>query len=108
MRKFDKLLRIASERNRVEDFVEVRFRVSRPLKASLTARCREDGITLPALLEALVRGFVTKHPSALAMVDQWVRDEGLEKRPAPGPVIKDRELAELYAAIARGQEDTDV
>lgn len=100
-----KLLRIAAERNRTQDFVEIRFRAERTLRESLYLRCREDGIAVPAALEALIRGFVTKHPAALAMIDQWIRDEGLEKKPPAGPVIKDRELAELYAAIARGHEE---
>lgn len=105
MSRVDKLLRLAETRRRNHEFVDLRLRVSAPLRESLYGRCREDGITVPALLEALLRGFVTKHPAALAMVDQWIRDEGHEKKAKSGPVINDRELAELYAAIARGQED---
>lgn len=87
------------------DFTTIRCSLPRQLRESLYVRCREDRITVPALLEALIRGFVTKHPAALAMVDQWVRDEGLDRKPPSAPPVRDRELAEIYAAIARGKED---
>lgn len=105
MARVQRLLRLAAARKSALEYASIRFRIARPLRDSLQARCREDGIQVPALLEALIRGFVTKHPAALAMVDQWVRDEGLTKKAPEGPRIDDRELAELYAAIARGQEE---
>lgn len=105
MARLDRLLRIAAERSLRQDFVQLRFRLAKPLRDATYKRCKEDGITVPALLEALLRGFVTKHPAALAMVDQWIRDEGLEKKAKAGPAVNDRELAELYAAIARGPEE---
>lgn len=102
MSRVGKLLRLAETRRRDHELVELRLRVSAPLRESLRRRCGEDGITVPALLEALIRGFVDKHPSALAMVDQWVRDEGHETKHPEGPVLSGRDLSDVYAAIARG------
>lgn len=80
----------------------------RELRDAVRMRCFEDGISVPALLEALLRGFVRKHPAALAMVEQWVRDEGLERRPPSGASLTRREVSDIYAAISRGDGGFDV
>jgi len=108
--RLERLLRVAAARSRAEDYTGLRVRVLKTLRSALAARCAEDRISVPAVVEALLRGFVDRNPGALAMVDQWVRDEGLEPEPPRGPSLNQNELADVYAAIARGSttEDSDV
>lgn len=96
----DRLLRVAAARNKRHEYTILKVRTLRTTLGELRRRCQEDGITLPALVEALVRGYNNKDPSALAMVDHWIRDEGLEREPPRGPSLNKRDLEEVYAAIA--------
>lgn len=99
MSEVQRLLRIAAARNREHEYTTFRVRTLRTTLMDLRRRCQEDGITLPALMEALARGYISKHPSALAMVDQWVREEGLGREHPQGPSLSKRDLEEVYAAI---------
>jgi hypothetical protein len=94
-----RLLRVAAARNRLRDYTLLRTRILKSVHAGLKERCREDGISLPAVIEALARGFVRKHPSALELVEQWVREEGLEPEPQRAVPLHVREIAMIYAAI---------
>lgn len=99
MSKMARLLRVAAARNKQSEYTGLRVRILKDVKASLLERCEEDGITVCALMEALTRGFINKHPSALAMVDQWIRDEGLETKPVIAPNLNRNEIAQIYARI---------
>lgn len=55
---------------------------------------------MPALLTALLGGYVEGSTSALQLVEQWVRKQGLEAREGDAPRLTKAEVARLYAEIA--------
>ena len=57
------------------------------------------------LFEAVVRGYLNRHPAVLAMVDQWKRDEGRDGDPTPS--LAKRELDDIYAALGSGKIEDD-
>lgn len=99
MTKLQRLLRVAAARNKAHEYMTLKVRFLRSTRDQLRQRCTEDGISMTALIEALARGFINKHPAALAMVDQWVRDEGLDIQPAKAASLSRKDLDEVYAAI---------
>lgn len=106
MSEIRRLLRLAEKRNTAGEYTSTRFRVKRTLDASFRRACMEDSVTPNVVIEACLRGFVDRHPAVLAMIDQWIRDEGRERRDdRTGPKMTRSDIAEIYAAARSGLED---
>jgi hypothetical protein len=52
-------------------------------------------------MEAVVTGFVEGHPSVMAMIDQWTRENETDFQDEK-PSLRLKELGEVYGAIAAG------
>lgn len=63
---------------------------------------------MPALVTALLQGYADGSTSALQLIEQWIRGQGLEPKPASAAALKPREIAEIYCAIGDVREDDDV
>ena len=99
MRDLSKLLRVTAARNSEGDYCLIKFRALKTLRESLRERCAEDNISVPVLMEAIIRGFIMKHPSALQLIDDWIRQEGKSGEGKDGPVLRAKEISAVYAEI---------
>ncbi len=105
-----RFIRIAARRNEAEEYTVMRFRVLRSLCDAFRRRTAEEGISGNVAIEAFLQGYLSSHPAALAMVDQWVRDTTGEPPEPRSPKMSRRDLEEIYAAAGRGmmaEEETD-
>ena len=103
-----RLLRLAEKRNTAGEYTSTRFRVKRTLDASFRRACVEDNVSPNVVIEACLRGFVNRHPAVLAMIDQWIRDEGRERPDErTGPRMSRSDIAEIYAAARAGSLEDD-
>lgn len=100
MSEIQRLLRIAARRNGAGEYGTLRVRLLKVQIKALRAQLTEDGISGPVLFEAVLKGYLQRHPAVLAMIDQWKRDE------LPKSVdiksLSDQELDDIYAAIGGG------
>jgi len=112
MDSIQRLVKVAAGRNKRRDYATLKFRCLESIRSKLTERCVEDRISRNAVLEALLSGYNSKHPSALAMVDQWMRDNGIQKDDLANPIkLSANELNEIYAAaesVMIEDEDADI
>ncbi len=108
MSEIKRLIRVAQRRNSANEYVAVGARLLGTLNDRFRKRLAEDRISFPVFLEAVVRGYVSHHPAVLAMIDQWMRDEKVD-RPveAKSPKFSSRELDEIYAATGSGMVDEE-
>jgi hypothetical protein len=83
------------------NYTSAHFRVLRTLYDKFRRMAMEDGVSPHAVVEAVVSGYVNRHPAVLAMIDQYIR-ENYSDREVKGPKLSKRELAELYAEIGSG------
>lgn len=98
MSEIRRLIRVTRDRNRAEEYTSVRVRLLKTDLVAMKAQLKIDGLSPVVLFEAVVRGYIDRHPSVLAMVDQWIRDSGRE------PVsntknISQRELDEILTDL---------
>lgn len=105
MSDIKRLIRVADNRNRAEEYAEVKFKVLRTLKKSLVVRLADDRISKTAFFEAVVKGYVDRHPAVMAMVDQWIRENTPEGREPRSPSLRRSEIDEIYAEISRGNAE---
>ncbi len=96
-----RLVQVAARKGGDLNYTGVRFRVLRTLYDKFCRMAAEDSTSPHAVIEAVLSGYVNRHPAVLAMVDQYVRDNYAE-REARGPRLSKKELNELYAEIGSG------
>jgi hypothetical protein len=108
MSEMKRLLELAEKKSRAEAFTSARVRMLRSDSDAMRRLLESDGITLNVLFNAVVRGYIGRHPAVLAMLDDEVRRNA---KPLPkGPRVSERELDEIYAALGSGMmeaEDSD-
>lgn len=102
MSKIQRLIRVAAARNSAEEYTVMRFRVLRSLVNRFRRVTMEEGISGTVVMEALLNGYLDSSPSALAMVDKWVRDAKKGTSEPRTPRLNRRDLEEVYAAARRG------
>ena len=102
MSEIQRLLRVAARRNEAGEYTFAKFRVLRTLNEEFRRRAAEDRTSPNVIFEAFLRGYVNHHPAVLAMVDQWIRDEGMEPPEQKAPRLSKADLDEVYAAAASG------
>lgn len=107
MSDIQRLLRVAARRNRREEYGTLKVRLLRSDIQALREALADEGMSASVLFEAAARGFIRRHPSMLAMVQEWMRDQGLEPRAEEGRRPSNRELDEIYAAIGGGMIDDE-
>lgn len=106
MSEIKRLLRVAASRNAATEYGGVRFRLLKSLAAEMREQLEEDGMTANVLFEAVVRGYVERHPAVLAMVDQWKRDNGYDSEPKVKS-LSSKERDDIYAALGSGMIDDE-
>ena len=110
MSEIQRLVRVAAKRNSAKEYTTIRFRALRSLVDRFRSKAEAEGMSGNVILEAFLTGYVNSHPSVLAMIDQWIRDESKEIRERRAPKMSQREIAEIYAAAKCGlelEEETD-
>lgn len=100
MDRLQRLLRVAASRNAATEYGGVRVRLLKSQIEALRDQLAEDGMSANVLFEAVVRGYLNRHPAVLAMVDQWRRDEGHGETPVKS--LKQREIDDIYAELGSG------
>ncbi len=101
MSDIQRLLRIAARRNEAGEYGALRVRLLKKQISALRKRLAEDGLSANVLFEAVLRGYVERHHSVLAMIDQWKRDENV-KEPPPTKHLSSKEVADIYAELGGG------
>lgn len=98
MSEIQRLLRVAARRNEAGEYGSIRVRLLKAEIEALRETLSADSMSLNVLFEAVVRGYINRHPAVLAMVDQWKRDE----RPSDPEQksLRSREIADIYAELA--------
>lgn len=107
MDEIQKLLRVAAKRNAAGDYTDVKFRILRSLVDRFRRQAMEDRVSGNVIIEAVLRGYVEKHPAVLAMLDKWISEEQPEQREVPRPRMSKKDLAEIYAAAGSGMIEED-
>ncbi len=105
MSEIQRLLRVAARRNEAREYGSIRVRLLKTEIEEMRRRLLEDGVSANVLFEAVLRGYVNKHPAVLAMLDQWQRDEG--KEPKPVKNLSGREIDDIYAELGGGMIDEE-
>lgn len=100
MDKLQRLLRVAASRNAATEYGGLRIRLLKSQISALKEQLEKDGMSANVLFEAVLRGYINRHPAVLAMVDQWKRDEAIEERPIKS--MSDKEVADIYAELGSG------
>lgn len=100
MSEVQRLLRVAARRNEALEYGSMRVRLLKTQIEQMRRMLREDGVSANVLFEAVLRGYVERHPAVLAMLDQWKRDSGKESRPVKS--LSDREIDDIYAELGGG------
>lgn len=105
MDEIRRLLRVTARRASADQYTSLRFRLLRSTSDRVRELCEQDGMTVNALLEAFLDGYVHRHPAVLALIDQRMRDVDVpEKR---GPKMSKRDLDEIYAAAGSGMVEEE-
>lgn len=107
MDEIRRLLRVAARRNSAREYTAIKFRLLRRLSDAFRRQCAEDSVTPNVVMEAVVQGYVDRHPAVLAMIDEWVRRERPEEPEKRSPKLSKRELEEIYAAAGSGMIDAE-
>lgn len=107
MSEIQRLLRVARNRNRRDEYGQLVARLLKADIAALRRQLEEDGISTSVLLEAVARAYVGRHPGILGIIDDWRREQGVSREDTPRPRFKKGELDELYAAIGGGTMETE-
>lgn len=107
MDEIRRLLRVAARRNSAEDYTAIKFRVLKTLGQAFRRQCAEDSVTPNVVMEAVLRGYVNRHPAVMAMIDEWIRQERPEEPERKSPRLSKRELEEIYAAAGSGMIDVE-
>ncbi len=107
MDEIRRLLRVTRDRNEAPNYVSRRFRITREMDTRLRQLTAEDGLSVNVLFEAIVRGFIERHPSVLAMIDEYRRRLEPEGSGKPTPKMSRRDLDEIYAAAGGVMMDED-
>lgn len=102
MSEIKRLIRVTAARNEATEYTSGRYRVLRRLHDRFKSKAAQESISPNVVLEAMIRGYINDHPAVLAMIEQWIKDEGLEKKSGKGAKPANRELDEIYSAIADG------
>jgi hypothetical protein len=105
MSEIQRLLQVAASRNAATEYGGIRFRLLKSLAEAMRAQLRADGLSQNNLFEAVVRGYVERHPAVLAMIDQWKRDEGIADEPVKP--LSSREVDDIYAALGSGMMEEE-
>lgn len=106
MSEIQRLLRVAARRNEAGEYGTLRVRLLKAEIEELRRRLREDGVSANVLFEAVLRGFISKHPAVLAMVDQWRRDE--VRTPAKATaILSEKDVSDIYAELGGGTIDEE-
>ena len=99
MSEIQRLLRVAARRNEADEYGTLRVRLLRTEIEAFRRRLQEDGVSANVVFEAVLRGFVSKHPAVLAMVDQWKRDEVVAQT-KPTKLLSAEDVSDIYAELA--------
>lgn len=105
MSEIQRLLRVAARRNEAREYGSIRVRLLKTEIEEMRRRLLEDGVSANVLFEAVLRGYLDKHPAVLAMLDQWQRDAG--KEPKPVKDLSRREIDDIYAELGGGMIEDD-
>jgi hypothetical protein len=97
-----RLLHITKGRNKFKEYTSINFRLLKTLKNEFRKHAKENNTSMNVIIEAIVRGYVRDHPAVLAMIDQWMRDEGIQEKPQSAPKMNKNDLDEIHAAIKSG------
>jgi len=106
MSEIARLLRVAADRNRQEDYTLLRSRVLKKDLEEARGLLEKDRISLNVLIEAVLRGYIRRHPAVLAMVDDWARENNKERKESSAK-LKKRELDSIYDEIGSGMMDEE-
>lgn len=100
MSEIQRLLRVAARRNEAGEYGSIRVRLLKAEIEELRETLADDSMSVNVLFEAVVRGYINRHPAVLAMIDQWKRDE--RPREPEQRTLRDREIADIYAELGGG------
>lgn len=100
MSEIQRLLRVASRRNKAAEYGKIRIRLLQTQIDALRAMLKEDGVSANVLFEAVVRGYLMRDPAVLAMIDAWARDEKKQAKEAKS--LSKGELDDIYAELGSG------
>ncbi len=101
MSDIQRLLRVAARRNRAGEYGSVRVRLLKTQIEALKEQLLRDGCSANVLFEAVLRGYLDRHPAVLAMLDQWKRDEQKESA-SHTKTLTARDVADIYAELGGG------
>lgn len=77
--------------------------------AAVKEKLRRDNMSMPVLVEAVLRGYVNNHPAVLAMIEDWIRERDSSMAGDRPRLFRRRsDLDEIYGAIQDERRDTDV
>ena len=105
MSEMKRLLDLAERRNRAGSFTSARVKILKTDFELLRKQLADDGLSLNQMFMAVVRGYLLRHPSVLAMLDDLARDRA--KPELRKPSLSNKEMDEIYATIGSGMMDTD-
>lgn len=101
MSDIQRLLRVAVRRNEAGEYGVLRVRLLKHQISSLRKQLSNDGMSANVLFEAVLKGYLERNHSVLAMLEQWKRDEQPENVRSASILTK-REVADIYAEIGGG------
>jgi hypothetical protein len=101
MSDIQRLLRVAARRNEAGEYGSLRVRLLKTQIEALREQLLRDGASANVLFEAVLRGYLERHPAVLAMLDQWKRDEQPESQRS-SKSLTNKEVADIYAEIGGG------
>jgi len=100
MDRLQRLLRVAASRNAATEYGGIRVRLLKSQIGAMREQLEKDGMSANVLFEAVLRGYINRHPAVLAMIDQWKRDEHVAQREIRS--LNDRDVADIYAELGSG------
>ncbi len=105
MSDIQRLLKVAARRNEAGEYGTLRVRLLKVQIEALREQLLQDGVSANVLVEAVLRGYLSRHPAVLAMLDQWRRDEQKEQRSTKS--LSSKDVADIYAELGGGMIDVE-
>lgn len=94
-----RLLRVAADRNRREEYGKTPVRLLRRDLKALRTKLQAEGMSFNVLMEACVRGYLRDDPAVRAAIETWSREERPGRPQSESGRPRDREIEAIYDEI---------
>lgn len=99
MSNIKRLLKVANNRNKKDDYFNFHFRLLKTDVEKLREKFAEDGMSPAVFFEAIIRAYMNNSPWINSAIEDWKRDHGIIEKKHKGHSFKKKEIEALYAAI---------